>query len=141
MARLPDPQTSKIVLAVAPSAGSVATYTPIVVDGTGFDRVKFVIATGAAGAGNSTMSFKVQSSATSGGSYADVSGAASAGLTKAANASTIQVYDIPVDPAKPFMKAVGAVGTDTLANCIIAELYNGRSFPVATSYATEFVQL
>ena len=103
--------------------------------------MKFVIATGAAGAGNSTMSFKVQSSATSGGSYADVSGAASAGLTKATNASTIQVYDIPVDPAKPFMKAVGAVGTDTLANCIIAELYNGRSFPVATSYATEFVQL
>ena len=48
---------------------------------------------------------------------------------------------LAVDPAKPFMKAVGAVGTDTFANCIIAELYNGRSFPVATSYATEFVQI
>ena len=136
MARLPDPQKSKIVLAVAPSAGAVATYTPIEVDGTGFDRVKWIIATGA-----STISFKVQSSATTGGTFADVSGAASAGLTKAANASKIQVYDMPVDPAKPFMKAVGAVGTDTFANCIIAELYNGRSFPVATSYATEFVQI
>ena len=141
MARLPDPQKSKIVLAVAPSAGAVATYTPIEVDGTGFDRVKWIIATGAAGAGASTISFKVQSSATTGGTFADVSGAASAGLTKAANASKIQVYDMPVDPAKPFMKAVGAVGTDTLANCIVAELYNGRSFPVATSYATEFVQI
>ncbi len=141
MARLPDPQKSKIVLAVAPSAGAVATYTPIEVDGTGFDRVKWIIATGAAGAGASTISFKVQSSATTGGTFADVSGAASAGLTKAANASKIQVYDMPVDPAKPFMKAVGAVGTDTFANCIIAELYNGRSFPVATSYATEFVQI
>jgi len=140
MARLPDPQKSKLVLAVVPSAGAVATYTPIVVDGTGYDRVKFIIATGAAAAG-ATISFKVQSSATNGGSYADVSGAASAGLTAAANASKIQVYDIPVDPAKPFMKAVGAVGTDTFANCIIAELYNGRSFPVATTYATEFVQL
>ena len=141
MARLPDPQKSKTVLAVAPSAGAVATSTPIVVDGTGFDRVKFVIATGAAGAGASTISFKVQSSATSGGSYADVSGAASAGLTKAANENKVHMYDIPVDPAKPFMKAIGAVGTDTFANVIIAELYNGRSFPVATSYATEFVQL
>jgi len=37
--------------------------------------------------------------------------------------------------------SAGAVGTDTFANCIIAELYNGRSFPVATSYATEFVQI
>lgn len=140
MARLPDPQKSKIVLAVAPSAGAVATYTPIVVDGTGYDRVKFIIATGAAAAG-ATISFKVQSSATSGGSYADVTDAASAGLTKAANENKIQVYDFPVNPAKPFMKAVGAVGTDTFANCIIAELYNGRNFPVATSYATEFVQL
>ncbi len=141
MARLPDPQKSKIVMAVEPSAGAVATYTPVVVDGTGFDRVKWIIATGAAGAGASTMSFKVQSSATSGGAYGDVSGAASAGLTKAANASKIHVVDMPVDPAKPFMKAVGAVGTDTFANCIVAELYNGRSFPGATTYATEFVQI
>ena len=64
-----------------------------------------------------------------------------ANLTAAANASKIQVYDMPVDPAKPFMKAIGAVGTDTFANCIIAIPYNGQSFPVSTAYATEFVQI
>lgn len=140
MVRLPLPQKVKIAPAVVPSAGAVATYTPVVVDGTGFDRCAWVIATGAAAA-NATLSFKVQSSTASGGSYADVSGAASAGLTAAANASKIHVVDMPVDPAKPFMKAIGAVGTDTFANGIIAILYNGRSFPVATSYATELVQI
>ena len=138
MARLPDPQKSKIVLAVAPSAGSVATYSPIVVDGTGFDRVKFVIATGAAGAGNSTMSFKVQSSATSGGSYADVSGAALTNLADT-DGSKQFVVDMPVNSAKAFMKVVGTTVTQPIANSTIAILYRGLAYPVATSYAGEAV--
>lgn len=140
MVRLPLPQKIKVVPAVVPSAGAVATYTPVVVNATGYDRCMWIIATGAAAAG-ATISFKVQSSSATGGSYADVSGAASAGLTAAANASKIHVLDMPVDPAKPFMKAIGAVGTDTFANCIIAIPYNGQNFPVATTYATEFVQI
>lgn len=140
MARLPKPQQVKVVPAVVPTAGAVAAITATVVDGTGYDRAMWVIATGAAAAG-ATIAAKIQSSATSGGSYADVSGAASAGLTAAANASKIQVIDMPVNPAKAFMKVVGSVGTDTFANAAVCILYNGRSFPVDTAYATELVQI
>ena len=140
MARLPQPQKAKVVAAVVPTAGAVASMTATVVDGTGYARVMFIDLTGAAAAG-ATRTFKIQSSATSGGSYADVTSAALTGQTAAANASKVHVLDMPVDPAKPFMKVVGAVGTDTFANATCAVLYNGTYFPVATSYATELVQL
>lgn len=136
----------KIVHAIVPTAGSVASFTATEVNCTGYNRAMYVLQTGAAGAGNSTMSFKVQEAAATGmAGAADITSAASAGLTKAANASKIQVYDIPVNPAKPFQIAVGAVGTDTLANAAICILYNRNTsagsgkYPIDTAYATEIV--
>ncbi len=43
----------KIVNAVVPSAGGAGAMTAIAVDGTGYDRVMFVLSTGAATAGGS----------------------------------------------------------------------------------------
>ena len=43
----------KIVNAVVPTAGAVAALTATVVDGTDFDRVEFVLSTGAAAASQS----------------------------------------------------------------------------------------
>ena len=140
MARLPLPQKIKIVPAVIPSAGGVAAMTPVEVNGTGYDRVCWIITTGAAAAG-ATIAAKIQNSVATGGALADITSAASAGLTAAANASKIQVIDHPINHARVFMKVTGAVGVDTFANSVVAILYNGRSFDVATTYATEFVQV
>lgn len=133
----------KIVSAVVPSAGAAQAMTPVEVNCTGFDRVMYVLYTGAAAAG-ATIAFKVQDAATSGGALADLANAASAGLTKAANENKIHIYDVPVNPARLFQKVTGAVGTDTFANSVIAILYKANSsaaqhYPIATTYATEAV--
>jgi len=127
----------KIVNAVVPSAGAAGAMTAIVVDGTGYDRCMFVLTTGAATAGGSGT-FKIQSSATSGGSYADVSGAALANLADT-DGSKQFVVDMPVNSAKAFMKVVGTTVTQPIANSTIAILYRGLAYPVDTAYAGEAV--
>lgn len=136
--RLPD--KIKIVSAVVPSAGAATTMTPVEVDGSGYGRVAWVLSTGAAATG-ATIAYKIQSSATTSGSFADVTSAALTGPIAATGASKQFVIDMPVNPARPFMKIVGAVGTDTFANSSIAILYRGVSYPVDTAYASEIVTL
>ncbi len=130
----------KIVNAVIPTAGSIGAQTATVVDTTGYDRVMFVLSTGAAATG-ATLAFKIQSSTTSGGSYADVSSAALTNLAAASGASKQYVIDMPVQAAKNYLKVVSTVGADTFANGAIAILYRGISYPVSTAYATEIVTL
>jgi hypothetical protein len=127
----------KIVNAVIPTVGSAGAMTATVVDGTGYDRCMFVLTTGAATAG-ATGTFKIQSSATSGGSYADVTSAALTNLADT-DGSKQFVIDMPVNPAKLFMKVVGTTVTQPIANSTIAILYRGKTYPVATSYAGEAV--
>jgi hypothetical protein len=111
--------------------------TAVAVDGTGYDRVMFVLTTGAATAGGSGT-FKITSSATTGGSYTDVSGAALTNLADT-DGSKQFVVDMPVAAAKPFFKVAGTTVTQPIANSTIAILYRGKTYPVATSYAGEAV--
>lgn len=122
---------SKIVNCIVPTAGSVAACTATEVDCAGFDRVCYVVALGAAGASGSTFDFKVQEAAATGmGSAADITGAALTQVTGTAGGSKIYAIDVRVNPAKPFQKAVAAVGTNTFANGAVAILYEGSgSFP------------
>lgn len=130
----------KVVNAVVPTAGSIGAATATVVDGSaGYDRVMFILSTGAAGTG-ATMSYKIQSSATSGGTYADVTSAALTALDDTGG-SKQYIIDMPVSAAKPYFKVVSTIGTGTFANSSIAVLYRGDSYPVATSYATQLVTL
>ena len=129
----------KVVVAVVPAVVGAGAIAPVEVDCTGFVRAIYILETGAAGAGNSTIAFKIQDAATAGGALADLTGAASAGLTKAANASKVHVYDVPVNPARLFQKVTGVVGTDTFALSCVCILYKTGSYPVATTYATEAV--
>ncbi len=132
----------KIMPVVVPSAGAAVGMTELEVDCTGYSRVMYVLFTGAAAAG-ATIAFKVGDAATSGGALVDITNAASAGLTAAANASKVHVYDIAVNPARPFQTATGVVAVDTFANSIIAILYrpvnSTIAYPIATTYATELV--
>ena len=130
----------KIVNACVPTVGAVAAMTAIAVDGTGYDRVMFILSTGAAAAG-ATINLKITSSATTGGIYADVTSAAFAEITAAAGASKQFIIDMPVADAKPFFKISGAVAVDTFANSVCAVLYRGVNYPVATTYATQIVTL
>jgi hypothetical protein len=116
---------SKIVPAIVPTAGSVAAITAVEVDGTGFDRACFILATGAAGT-SATLSGKIQKAAATGmGTPADVTGAAIVNLAAATGASKVYGIDLQIDPAKPFMIWVGAVGTQTFANGAVCVLYEG----------------
>lgn len=136
--RLPD--KIKIVKTVIPTAGAAAGMTETEIDGSGYSRIAWVLFTGAAATG-ATIDFKIQSATTTGGSFADVSGAALTQILAASGASKIYVIDMPVNPARPFMIPVGVVGTDTFANSAVGILYQGVNYPVSTAYATEIVTL
>ncbi len=120
----------KVVPAIVPTAGSVGAITATEVDCTGFDRVCYILGTGAA-ATNATLTLKVQEAAATGmGDAADITGAALTQVKAAAGASKVYAIDIPVNPAKPFQILAGSVGTDTFANGAVAILYEGSgTFP------------
>ena len=129
----------KIVNAVVPSAGGAGAMTAIAVDGTGYDRVMFVLSTGAATAGGSGT-FKITSSATTGGAYAGVASAALANLADT-DGSKQFIIDMPVSKTKAFFKVAGTTVAQAIANSTIAILYRGVNYPVSTAYAAQIVTL
>ena len=130
----------KIVMAVVPSAGSVGALVATEVNGNGYGRATFVFTTGACGTG-ATLTPKIQNSATSGGSFADISGATLTQIIAATGANKQFVIDLPVNSARPYMQVVGTIGVQTIANSCIALLYNGITFPDPTAYALQVVKV
>lgn len=128
-----------IVMAVIPTVGTPGTMASTAVDGTAAGRCSFLLTTGAASA-TGTLDMKIQSSATSGGSYADVTSAAIVQIVAASCANKQYMIDIAVDSAKPFMKAVVVTGTAAIVNSVVAMLYRFVN-PPATTYATQLIQL
>ena len=129
----------KIVQSVAPVTSSTA-LTATEIDCTGFDRVCHIINVGAMTA-NGTFDYKVQEdSATGMANAADVTGAKLTQIKAATGASKVYAIDIPVNPAKPFQKAVAACGTANVTVGAIAVLYEGSGTYPKTA-ATEAVIL
>jgi len=128
----------KIVPAVVPTVGSVAGMTEAEIDCTGFDRICYVIYTGAAGAAGSTLDFKCQDALLTGmANAADITGAV---ITQVAGSAPNLVYaiDLKINPLRLFHKPVGVVGTNTFANGAFAILYEGSGTYPKTA-ATEAV--
>ena len=119
----------KIVQSVAPVTSNTE-LTETEIDCTGFDRVCHIINVGAMTA-TGTFDYKVQEdSATGMGDAADITGAALTQVKAATGASKVYAIDIPVNPAKPFQKAVAACGTANVTVGAIAVLYEGSgTFP------------
>lgn len=118
---------AKVVVAVAPTAGSPGTMTATAVDGSGFRRVHYTLLLGAM-TSTSDVNAKVTECATSGGSYDDITSAA---LTEIADTGGGAVYtiDVPVNGAKPFQKVVVVVAHAASVNGVIAHLleyYHGK---------------
>jgi len=120
---------TKIVQSVAPVTSNTA-LTATEIDCTGFDRVCHIINVGAM-TPTGTFDYKVQEdSATGMATAADITGAALTQVKAATGASKVYAIDIPVNPAKPFQKAVAACGTANVTVGAIAVLYEGSgTFP------------
>ena len=115
---------TKIVQSVAPVTSNTA-LTETEIDCTGFDRVCHIINVGAMTA-NGTFDYQVQEdSATGMATAADITGAALTQVKAATGASKVYAIDIPVNPAKPFQKAVAACGAANVTVGAIAVLYKG----------------
>ena len=129
----------KIVQSVAPVTSNTE-LTETEIDCTGFDRVCHIINVGAMTA-TGTFDYKVQEdSATGMATAADITGAALTQVKAATGASKVYAIDIPVNPAKPFQKAVAACGTANVTVGAIAVLYEGSgTFPKTA--ATEAIIL
>lgn len=98
-----------VAKSLLPPAAMTTTTTGTAVDMTAYRGAALVtLHSAAAGAGtNPTFDVKLQSSATSGGTYADIAGAVFAQVT---NAASIQTLMVNVDFEKPWIRAVGTIG-------------------------------
>lgn len=130
--------TVEPVVAITPKTMTAATHTGNTIDGTGYDRAMFILALGS-GAGASTMTFAISKSATSNGTYTEVTGASFVSFSSTATITNrCAQMDIAIDPAKPWMEVVDTVGTATLDGACICLLYKGtRNLPTSPQNTTQ----
>ena len=129
----------KTVAAIVPAIPESGAFTATEVDTTGgYDRIQFIVQTGAVSAG-STLTCKVQNAITSGGTLADVTSAALVALDSS-DASKVFVIDVPVSNSRPFYKLVGTAGVSTVAVSAVANLYKGtKTLPPDAAFATQLI--
>tara|TARA_R100001086_G_scaffold173598_1_gene95150 strand:+ start:130 stop:519 length:390 start_codon:yes stop_codon:yes gene_type:complete len=96
----------KFNVALAPVSKSAGSTTSSAIDLTGYSKAALLVSVGVISS-SGTVDCKVQSSATSGGSYADITGAAITQMTQAGGDSddTVQV-DFEIPNGQPFVKTV-----------------------------------
>ena len=114
-------------LAIPPLAGARAgTVNPAgglsdVITATNVKTGTLVVYAGLVAVSTGAVAAKVQSSATSGGSYTDISGAAIAGFGPSDD-NTIQAVDFEIPADKPFLKVVLTQSQATDLSCAMVNL-------------------
>jgi hypothetical protein len=126
--------------AVAVSAGSTAAALAVVatkVNGTGFSRARFIFNMGNAGSTASlSAGLGVWQAATSGATYALITGASGAAVTSgvlSGGLGNIVVIDVPIDGANPWLQMSGSFVSATPAHGAIVELYDSINRPPTTA--------
>jgi hypothetical protein len=99
---------SKVIQVIKPQSSSTAV-TSAAVDLSGYQEAMIVLSCGTT-ASTGTLDVKVQSSATTGGTYADITGAVFTQVTPS-NDDAVYVARIRVAPSKPFIKVVATAAT------------------------------
>lgn len=118
----------KVLAVLTPASRSAGAAESGVIDARGYSRVLWIFHAGV-NQTNGTQDVKITSSATSGGTYADVTSAALTQVTTS-NDEALYMLDMPVDPAKPFMKLVDTVATAAGIAGASVVLYGGsRTLP------------
>src|SRR5947209_12267700 len=92
-----------------PVSQGAATVTTGGVDMSKFERVMFVVMVGAVTTG--TVDAKLQESATSGGTYTDISGASITQITTSNKIATLEIKATQLSAGKAFVRLSLTVGT------------------------------
>lgn len=111
---LPDyAACTRAVQVLDPDANTAAAYTSSEIDVTGYYEALLIVNAGALGS-SATLDCKIQAASTTGGSLADITGAAITQLTQAGGDSdSIVVGRVLCNGQNPFWKVVTTVGTAT----------------------------
>ncbi len=125
-----------IVGSIDPDAHTAATYLTDAIDCSDFDQLLFIVQAGTLGA-SATLDFKVTASATSGGSYTDITGAAITQLTKAgSDDSKMSLISLDVShvlsAGKRYVKGSMTIGTATSDAGVIVLGYRPHYAPATT---------
>jgi len=141
-------QQAKFVAAIKPGAIlDDASATAEVIDTTGWDYVTIGIQLGATDIALTAL--KVQNSATSGGSYVDITGATFDGgsgmggetltLPSATDDGKVYAFQIDMRNKNPFLKVVATVGNGSTGGYVsgLAVLSRGKIGPVVSNDAAD----
>jgi hypothetical protein len=106
-------------VAVLPTAALTTTTTGSAVDkGAYVGEAAFILASGAGGAG-ATMDVKLRHCATSGGSYADITGAT---FTQVGDAVALEKINVDLRKCNRYIKAVATIAGSASFSCSLTML-------------------
>ena len=123
-----------VKVAVAASAGAVLIMAATKIDATGFGRARFVfnVGNGAATTASVQAGIGIWQAATSGGTYAEVSGSSLAAVTSGILSSTsvTWVIDVPTSSGTPWLQVSGGSMLSTgIPHSATCTLYQGINRP------------
>jgi hypothetical protein len=125
-----------VKVAVAPTSSSGA-ITGIAIDASSYGRARFVFQFGSGAAEIAALSgnIGIWQAATSGGTYANISGANLSAVTSGvmSGAKLAMVIDVPVDADTEWLKVSGNIISSMLFHSAVVELYDGINRPPTTS--------
>lgn len=111
-------EAKQISALAAITHASAATFLGAAVDCSGYGEVTYIMDTGILTGAACATDVKITESATSGGTYTDITGAAFAQVT-ASNDVATYLGRVRVNPAKPFQK-VSETTSGTVTTCPIS---------------------
>lgn len=139
-------QDAKYINAVPPGAiKDNASFTPVAIDTKGYDYAEIIVNLGATDIAMAAL--KVQECDTSGGSYADVTGlifgtsdnlaGSTSNLPAATDDNAIEVFQIPLQTRKRYLKVIATAGNGTSGTYLaaIARLSRAKVLPSTAALA------